>query len=214
MIITKIVPLKRRKNRRSVFLDGEYAFSVSDEVAARCHLKEGAEVDETELRRIAMEDQRREALDISFRLLALQARSRKELKDKLEHKSFDASVIADTLERLNELGYMDDRKFAAQRLNTLRSQGKGREWIKADLKEKGITNETISGIFSEHEFTPAEELAAASALADKKWKHLAGIPAQAAVRRLAGFLNRRGFSSEAIAGALRHLRRTTGEEDE
>lgn len=214
MIITAIKQQKRKKNRYSIFIDGEYSFPASDEIVARLRLKEGADVDEDEIRRVIGEEQRRQALDDSFRMLALRAHSRKELGEKLARKSFSAEVITATLERLQELGYINDRNFAAQRLNTLRSQGKGREWIKADLKDKGMDSETVADVLAKQEFSPQDELAAARALADKKWPQLAGVPAQAAVRRLAGFLSRRGFSTEAIAGALRHIRHKTSEGDE
>jgi len=50
----------------------------------------------------------------AFRLLAVRARSEKELKSKLKEKGFDEAIVGEVTARLRELKFMDDRSVAGQ----------------------------------------------------------------------------------------------------
>ena len=76
----------------------------------------------------------------AFRLLAVKARSEKELRAKLREKGYDESVVGEVIENLRDLKYLDDESFAgqwAQNLGVNRLLGNRR--IELSLREKGIS---------------------------------------------------------------------------
>ena len=212
MRITRISQQKRKKNYYSVFLDGEYAFSVSEEILTRLKLKEGQEVVPEELSRIVAEEEKHRAMETAWHLLHYRSRSSRELRLRLKQKNCSAAAIDHALERLTELGYMDDARFARDWVRTRREQGKGPELVRAELKAKGIAPAAIADALAAYKESPDEELSRVKALVERKLKQMEGQPPQAVARRIAGFLNRRGFSPETISRVLRSMRSDAEEE--
>src|SRR5512136_1087022 len=86
----------------------------------------------------------------AFRLLAVRARSEKELRTKLKERGFDESVVGVVIARLRELKYLDDESFArewARNLAVNRLLGNRR--IEESLREKGIPRELIEQVIIE-----------------------------------------------------------------
>ena len=117
------------------------------------------------------------------------------------------------MERLSELGYVDDAAFATWWADQRdRHAPRGRRMIEAELRQRGIGRGTIDGFREAHdaperapedEVLPASEAErAASALA----AHLRGrsLPGDArALQRIGMYLVRRGFDPETARGAIR-----------
>jgi regulatory protein len=152
-------------------------------------------------------------MEIAVRFLAPRPRSRWEVERRLRRAKATDEVIEPTLERLAELGYVDDAAFARwwgdQRD---RHAPRGRRMIEAELRRNGVPSEVIEAYRAEHS-TPermgedqalpgSEEERAAEALA----RHLKGrpLPTDAGARQRIGmFLVRRGFEPETIRAILR-----------
>jgi regulatory protein len=83
-------------------------------------------------------------LDYAYRLLARRAQSEQELADKMLAKGFTEAVVARTVRRLKEQGYLDDMRLAADQAERLRGRGFGPEGIRAKLIEKGLLPDTIA----------------------------------------------------------------------
>lgn len=112
------------------------------------------------------------------------------------------------MEHLLHIGYADDRKFAAQwAASRVRLQGYGRRRIEQELRQKGVNRETIQEALAEA--IPLEdERETARKVADKKLRTMRSIEPEARRRRLAGFLERKGFPHEIIWDILRLVNRT------
>ena len=146
------------------------------------------------------------AKNTAYRYLTIRPRSRKELADKLQDKEFPDSVIDAVLEHVTRLGYLDDGKFAAQwAASRVRSRGFGRRRLEQELRIKGISREIIKETLNTL-FEEAPEAETARKEADKKLRTLARFEPEVRRRRLAGFLERKGFSSEIIRNVLNALR--------
>ena len=75
----------------------------------------------------------------AFRLLAMRARSEKELRSKLREKGFDESVVEAVASRLRELNYLNDESFAREWARNLAvNKLFGNRRIEASLMEKGV----------------------------------------------------------------------------
>jgi hypothetical protein len=118
MIITA-VERERRSRRVSVFVDGELALTMGRGLAAEHNLRPGRPTNPAELAALAGAEARRGALEAAQRLLTYRPRSERELRQRLRRKGFDAPVVAETLAKLREHGYVDDEG------NTGRSRATG-----------------------------------------------------------------------------------------
>lgn len=148
--------------------------------------------------------------DQALRSLARRAHGERELADKLLAKGAEPETVAQVMERCRELGLLDDKSlaedFTRYRLNTSHH---GPWRIKADLRRKGVAEETIQEAITTS--TAGLDLVA---LARETLDRRFGPPPDDAehaeergealklLRRKYDFLARRGFSSETIRQAL------------
>lgn len=212
MIITRVTRQKRKKDLYSVFIDGEYAFSVTDENRVKFGITEGTPLESDEISGILAEDEKRRALDYAFGFLETRSRSRKELIERLRQKEFSPAAIAHVVQRMEELGYVNDERFARDRFQYLREKGNGPELIRMELKRKGVASEIISGLMSEYRSDPEEELRRLKDLAQRKLKTMQKIEPRIAAQRLTGYLARKGFSIDSIRRVLRALKQDVEDE--
>lgn len=129
-----------------------------------------------------------------------QARSRKELADKLAKKDVPPEIAARLLDRFEEVGLVDDEAFARAWIES-RQPGKGlaRRALAQELRRKGIDDEIAREALDE--IDPDDEEAAARRLVRKKLRSVRGLEQQKATRRLVGMLARKGYGA-AMAFAI------------
>jgi regulatory protein len=139
----------------------------------------------------------------AFRLLAVRARSEKELKSKLMEKGFDEAIVGKVTERLCELKYLDDRSFAGQWARNLGvNKLLGDRKIALSLREKGISppliEEAIAGLRNE-----ISETEAMMTWVRKKVKSQSIVKMDSGYkRRLAASLMGKGFPLDLIFDTL------------
>lgn len=150
---------------------------------------------------------------IVLRQLTMAPRSRKQLADKLAQRGCDDEIARAVLDRMEEVGLIDDEAYAAM---LVRSQQAGRGLAKRalaqELRKKGVDDDIVRTTLDEVD--PEDEKERARALVAKKMRSMHGLDATVQTRRLAGMLARKGYSSsvswsvirEAIADAPEHQR--------
>ncbi|MGQ9707354.1 MAG: RecX family transcriptional regulator [bacterium] len=199
MRITGLKPQKRSKKRLSVFVDGEFAFSLNKETVAQFGLKEGEAVDEHLLKQVILEEQFRFCRDYAFLLLSYRARSEKELKQRLEKKGYSPEVICRVLDRLKELGVVDDEKIARDYVQDRITIGhKGRFRVRQELLKLGISRPQIEKALKQ----APDETQAARMVLEHFLPRYKRLDKETRKRRLIGLLVRRGFSAETIARVM------------
>jgi regulatory protein len=131
-----------------------------------------------------------------------QARSRKELSDKLAAKNVPGDVATALLDRFEEVGLIDDEAFARSWIES-RQPGKGlaRRALAQELRRKGIADEVARAALDE--IDPADEETAARALVRKKLRTLARVDDATATRRLVSLLARKGYGSGLCFAVVR-----------
>jgi regulatory protein len=131
-----------------------------------------------------------------------QARSRKELSDKLASRNVPDEIAIALLDRFEEVGLVDDEAFARSWIAS-RQPGKGlaRRALAQELRRKGIDDEVARDALGEVD--PADEEAAARALVRKKLRTLSRVDDTTATRRLVGMLARKGYSSGLAFAVVR-----------
>ena len=140
---------------------------------------------------------------LCLRLLTARARTRAELAAQLKKRGYPNDVSARVLNRLTEVGLIDDADFAAQWVQSRRaSAGKGNRALAAELRTKGLDDDviatTLNGIngFSEH------DRAVKLVRSRLRRENLDGDQAKVA-RRLVGMLARRGYSETLCFDVVR-----------
>jgi regulatory protein len=120
-------------------------------------------------------------------------------------------VLDKVLTRLQELGYLDDAKFAEFWVENRASFApRGKLLIKQELAKKGVTREVIQEALEKHLPTENEqgeslEEEQALAAARKKAATLKAEDWQSFYRKLGGFLQRRGYDFEVTNRITKQL---------
>jgi regulatory protein len=123
-----------------------------------------------------------------------QARSRKELRDKLARRNVPDDLAERLLDRFGEVGLVDDEAFARSWVESRqRSRGLARRALAQELRRKGVDDETARTALDD--LPPELEESAARALVARKARSMGSLDRTVATRRLVGMLARKGYSS-------------------
>jgi len=135
-----------------------------------------------------------QAKDACLRLLTDRARSRSELETKLSGRGFEPEIITKVLDRLQEIGLIDDADFANQWVHSRHTySGKGKRALAVELRLKGIDQDVASEALSQ--IDPEDERERAAELVRRKLKNKPVDDRDKVTRRLVSMLARKGYSA-------------------
>jgi regulatory protein len=201
MIITSVERQKRKANRYNIYIDEEYAFSVHEDVLIRHGLFKGLQLENDELQELIQREEENKAYHSALHYLKFRSRSKKEMETYLiRQKGIDVVFVAKVLQRLQKEGYLNDEQFAKDWSHFRIQQSKGRKYVKAELREKGLTEQQIQSALSG--INPDQERESAFKLAKARWNRYAQEDWPAIQRKLGGYLLRQGFTNEVVYSVL------------
>jgi regulatory protein len=205
--ITTIEIQKRNKERANVYLDGDYAFSLSLVEAAQ--LRKGQTLSDAEVSRLREADAITRAVDQAARFLAYRPRSIEEVHRNLTAKQFPPAVIDSALDRLESLGYLDDEAFARFWLENRQTfKPRSPRALRYELRQKGVADSIIDAVLADMDVQEAAYRAA-----QERIRRLKGLDRKAFRQKLGGFLHRRGFSYGVSHAVIQQLESELVEED-
>jgi regulatory protein len=143
------------------------------------------------------------AREIALRQLTVRARSRTELGRALARKRVPDEVAATVLDRLEEVGLIDDAVFARDWLEAGARRQKSRRALLLELGEKGVDRDVVDAAVAE--LDGDRDYTIARGFAERKAASLAGLDPQVRYRRLAGALARRGFPASVVSQVTREV---------
>ena len=197
----EITGLRERRGRARISVDGEFWAEIDAGVAAERGLREGVTLSQEELQEARVVGERALALARALNFLGYRARSEREVRDRLRRYGYGEETVGGVIERLRELGYLDDAEFAR-----LAAREKARKYgprrVSDELRRSGVDVE-IAREAVEEEFAGRSELETAFSAASRRYNR-GGSDAEA--RRVYGFLMRRGYSAEVCAEVAREFR--------
>lgn len=202
--ISAIERQEKKANRRSIFINGRFALGVDETVVADLGLHVGQQISEEELQDVVHAELVNKAKERALKLLDYRPRSRKEIAQRLVRADFAEDVVEETLTRLEDLGFIDDKQFSQGWVNhRLAGKGMGKTRIKWELRQKGITTEVaeeaLSAVDADVEYESALESAR------RRWGKDKDPDERTRRRRLAGYLRRQGFDWDTITKVLNEL---------
>lgn len=151
-----------------------------------------------------MDRQRTEARKKALRLLEQMDRTEKGLYDRLLRAGFSDELAADAVAYVKDYGYVDDTRYARNYI-LYRIHDKSRQKINQELQQKGVSRQVIQNAWEEAETqeTP-DERAVLRQTIKKKYEPGSRLD-ERAMRRLFGYLARRGFRAGDIFSVLDEL---------
>ena len=141
------------------------------------------------------------AANVSMHALTRRDMSKWELEQTLASRGLDVDQIGDEIQRLEGVGLIDDAALAETIVRVQHDRkGLGRSALVAELRRRHVDPEHIEaaleGLDSDDELDRARELAT------RRAPQLASLDRATAVRRLSGFLMRKGYSSSIVRTAV------------
>ena len=138
----------------------------------------------------------------ALKLLDRRRRTESELRGKLTAQEHESDCIEAVLLRLKDAGLVNDRAYAEAYVRDGQSlRGHGRQRLARDLRARGIDRDLVDQVLDE-QYPREDEAGVALTLARKRVARLTGPADEAARRRLAGYLQRRGLSARAVWAAV------------
>lgn len=144
MVITAIDPQKNNPERKSVFVDGKYAFSVDEENLFKLDLYVDREITEEEIQSINQVCNISKAKKIALRYIVFKPRTEYEIRVKIKEQGFDEQIIQIVVDQLKEMEYINDRLYAEKYIkDALKLKKIGVKRIYVELQQRGIEREII-----------------------------------------------------------------------
>ena len=137
---------------------------------------------------------------VATMLLGVRPRSVAELFGRLADKGFPLDEVQRTVDKCRELGYLNDREFAAgvcDQVLACKTVGKKKLYVK--LRWFGLKEDLISEIMAE-KLPPEKELEMAQYAGNKKKQQLIkrGIAKEKWYQKISQYLLGRGFGGEVV----------------
>ncbi|HKL87475.1 MAG TPA: RecX family transcriptional regulator [Salinibacter sp.] len=207
--ITALEQQKNDASRTSVFLDGEFAFGVHQDLVVKHGLRVGRTLTPEEQQEIERDEQYVQAKQRALDYLAHKPRTEEEVRRKLRRQDAPEAVIEDVVNRLYELSYLDDEAYAEDYVrNRFASKKYGPVRIRRELVERGVDRHTADAAVDDL-FAEKDVRAAARTHAEKRWDRLDDEEPRRRKQKVYRYLRRRGFTSDTINPLLDELERET-----
>jgi len=199
MLLTGLAPDPRRPDYRLVEVDRGRFASLPADALAGLGLVVGGEISPPVFARLQQLADLEGAHRAGLRALARRAHARFDLRRRLLQKQHPPAAVDGALARLAAQGLLDDASFARSYASAKAARGRGPARLIRDLLSQGVerrvAEEAVRAALADDGVDPG---AAARAVAEKRARQLAGLPAPVRKRRLVAFLARRGFQGPEV----------------
>lgn len=196
-IITAIKQQVKRKDRYSIYVDGKYAFSFSEDELVKSGLRKDQELKPQELEELRQASVVDKAYGRVIRYLAIRVRSQWEIEDYLKRKGYDEELTKIILDRVKEVGLVDDAAFARQWVEwRMNSRPRSQKQLYMELLKKRIDRAIISEVLES--FDDSTQLEQIKAIVERKGR----LSQYQDRQKLIAYLARQGFPYHLIKRAL------------
>jgi len=187
---------------------GEAAYEIGSESAARLGLAPGIEVGQQLRSEIEAAADRRTAAARILRYLRARPRTAREVGDFLSRHGHGSATVRAVLGELEAKGLVDDARYAAWFVRGKRAHRPlGAARIVRELVARGVARDLAEAAVADRESAgeSTSELDLALAAARSRFAEAARLGRDRGMRRMQGFLSRRGFSEGVVREACFRL---------
>ena len=196
MYITAIKQQEKLKGRYSVFVDGKYAFSLSDTALLDARLTQNMELTGEDLKsykQLSLDDK---VYGNALRYAAMRLRSRWELESYLQRKQASPDLAIQIMDKLERIGMINDLAFAqswVENRHLLRPTSKRK--LQQELQAKRVSGDIIQQVLQADETTDQESLSEIIQRKHRQSKYQDNL-------KLMQYLARQGYGYSDIKSAL------------
>lgn len=188
---------KGRGKKIHLLVDDEYRITTDIDFWAENYIKDGSEIDEETWQELVDGINYKNAVNKCYDLLSRRDHSVKELKTKLL-RTVDEKNAERAIERMLELGYLNDEEYAKKLLDYLvNSKNMSKAFIKQEMYKRGVPSEITSELLSEAEIDNVGNI---KELICTKYK--SKLLAEGGKEKVIASLMRKGFSYSDIKSAF------------
>ena len=198
----KITANSGKQNKIHILCDGEYSFTVDAEYWFSSPYKSVENIDdEAELAAFLEAVGSRCAFLAGLRLLSYHDQSKRELVGKLVRKGHKSEYALLAADRLEELGYIDDERYAQSLAESLlERKGMSVRGVKSALIQKGISREIADKVCESLDFDPILRI-----IDLLNGKYSRSLSDEKGIKRTVAALQRLGYRWSDINSALRRI---------
>ncbi|HKG34266.1 MAG TPA: regulatory protein RecX [Gemmatimonadales bacterium] len=188
----------RRPDAVRIEIDGMRFGAVPRQVVSAENLRVGGELDGQLQERLSAAADAEAAFRTALRALEARSFARSDLARRLQRKGHPRAAVEVALERIAQLGLLDDAAFAQSYVETRAARGRGPARLVRDLMAMGVERGVIDRAVAGHWPDGSDRSSIPMALAEKRAAQLGALPRQTKRRRLIAYLARRGFTGRDI----------------
>jgi regulatory protein len=201
MNITAIKSQINKSGRFSIFVDGEYSFSLSESGLLESKITAGMSLSDEQLKSLQERSNEDLLYQQALRYAMLRRRSEHEVRIYLKKQGGSDSSFAAIIARLVDLQAIDDKKYAHDFIATKqRLRPESRKKLTLELQAKHIAENVISAALSDSA-EEVDELAALKSIISTKRKQSRYQDDM----KMKQYLSRQGFNYSDIKSALAEL---------
>lgn len=202
--VTEIIKQKKNKGYYNIYINGEYSFSLHEELVILYGIKKGKHLDVNQMEGIIYEDNKKRAFNMALHYLSYRRRTQWELEEYLRKKNFDEEIIDVTIEKLKYYNMIDDKAYVKSYIAEKKlGNPVGRKKLIFDLEKKGIHKELLNSI--DQYFTQEDEYDQGKKLAMKYNKKYRKISPKERAYKIGQAGQRRGFSWEIMKNIVQEV---------
>ncbi len=193
----------RRKGLVQLYIDGEPAVKIDNEVLLLSRIKPGDELTDEELHQLILDSDAHRAKEKALYLLEYRDHTKKELTEKIARTAASREAAEAAVDRMEELGLIDDDSYGRRYARELFVRKKyGPLRVRQELRQKGIDPELISELLEEYD----DPEAFTERIGEILEREYCGWREDEKVKRRAfSALQRMGYSYEHIREGMRGL---------
>ncbi len=200
-LITGLEVQKNNKHRLNIFVDGEYKFSLNEEIVLKHKLKPGIEIDTEFIKNLSWQDDLKESFNKALNYLSYMSRTKEEVRNYLIKVGYDNDIIELTLEKLFNYEFLNDEKYSDNFISINKTKKFSKRELQYKLQKKGIDKELIEEAISNN-YSDEEEIISAKKLIEKYHKKYKDFEFEKMQYKIKGSLYSKGYSVDTINKAV------------
>lgn len=147
----KITAKQGKGTKIHIHIDGEYLLTVDEDFWFSSGFISGDEIDDGDLAAFKEAAGSRLAFNSAMFSLDLRDHSEREMRNKLSRK-FDENSVNEAVEKLVDLGLLNDRRYAENLIRELFERKKyGKNRVRNELFRRGIASDIINDVIEDYE---------------------------------------------------------------
>jgi regulatory protein len=160
------------------------------------------EGDSSPARPLSPERLERRARNVLLYQLNRSIKSKRQLADILVKREIPDEIALPLLDRFEEAGLINDNTFAEAVVSSrTKTRGLSRTAIQRELRQKGVAEEIVQEATAE--LDSESDLERATQITERRMRSMLLLAPEVRTRRLAAFLQRKGYSSAIVFKAIK-----------